>query len=198
MCSFRHHLDVLFIAAFIITGGCGALGGGVAREILSRGGIVVIFDVLTEEKGKEIVEGYSKDKAFYYKTDISDVDVVSRNCEEALKVIPKGSLFGAVHCAAISRSRKWSAKMADSCKDFLEISKTNIYGTFVSAKCRSPVVSLLIVIITNRSSMRASPMLSIPSIPQRKVMPSLLVCPKSEGSSSTLPLRSPTLSQRDA
>jgi NAD(P)-dependent dehydrogenase (short-subunit alcohol dehydrogenase family) len=117
------------------------LGGGVARELISRGGIAVVFDVLPEEKGQEIVSAYSKDRAFYFKTDISDVDIVQANCAAALEKIPKGSLFGAVHCAAISRSRKWSAKMADSCKDFLEISKTNIYGTFVRLDPLNPSLS---------------------------------------------------------
>jgi NAD(P)-dependent dehydrogenase (short-subunit alcohol dehydrogenase family) len=133
--------DPLYYTAFIVTGGCGALGGGVARELISRGGIAVVFDVLPEEKGQEIVSAYSKDRAFYFKTDISDVDIVQANCAAALEKIPKGSLFGAVHCAAISRSRKWSAKMADSCKDFLEISKTNIYGTFVRLDPLNPSLS---------------------------------------------------------
>jgi 3-hydroxyacyl-CoA dehydrogenase len=133
--------NTLYDTAFIVTGGCGALGGGVARELISRGGIAVVFDVLPEDKGQEIVSAYSKDRAFYFKTDISDVDIVQANCTAALERIPKGSLFGAVHCAAISRSRKWSAKMADSCKDFLEISKTNIYGTFVRLDPLNPSLS---------------------------------------------------------
>jgi 3-hydroxyacyl-CoA dehydrogenase len=62
------------------------------------------------------VSTYSKDRAFYFKTDISDEAAVTESCNAALRVIPKGSLFGGVHCAAISRSRQWSNKMTDSCK----------------------------------------------------------------------------------
>lgn len=105
-----------------------------ARAILDKGGIVVVsrcqgshtvsslstvgqvFDILAPEDGQKVVKGYSADKAFYFKVDISDVDGVSAACREALKVIPKGSLFGGVHCAAIAPSRKWSHRMVDSCK----------------------------------------------------------------------------------
>ena len=75
-----------------------------------------VFDVVSEEKGKEIVAGYSKDRAFYFKTDISDIAACTAACKAALEVIPKGSLFGGVHCAAISRSRKWTQYMTDSCQ----------------------------------------------------------------------------------
>ncbi|GFZ51156.1 hypothetical protein JCM24511_08914 [Saitozyma sp. JCM 24511] len=127
--------------SFIVTGGCGALGGGVARAILDKGGIVVVFDILAPEDGQKVVKGYSADKAFYFKVDISDVDGVSAACREALKVIPKGSLFGGVHCAAIAPSRKWSHRMVDSCKDFQKVLHINAYGTFVVDACIADAIN---------------------------------------------------------
>jgi len=75
-----------------------------------------VFDVLPAEKGQEIVKLYDNERAWYFQTDISDEQAVQAACQKALKAIPKGSLFGGVHCAAIARSRKWSRKMIDSCK----------------------------------------------------------------------------------
>ncbi|KAI5476105.1 3-hydroxyacyl-CoA dehydrogenase [Pseudohyphozyma bogoriensis] len=117
--------------SFIITGGCGSLGGGTARAIIAQGGIAVVFDVIPEEKGNAIIKGYHAERAFYFKTDISDVESVQAATAEAMKVIPKGSLFGGVHCAAVATSRKWSNKMVDSCKDFKNTLIVNAYGTFV-------------------------------------------------------------------
>ena len=44
--------------AFIVTGGAGALGGAVAKEIIAKGGYAIIFDMVPEAKGKEIVSAY--------------------------------------------------------------------------------------------------------------------------------------------
>jgi len=76
-----------------------------------------IFDVLPAEAGEAKVKTYPHpERTYYYKVDISSVDQVQAACTEALKVIPKGSLAGGVHCAAVATSRKWSNKMADSIK----------------------------------------------------------------------------------
>lgn len=59
-------------------------------------------------------KAYHAEWAFYVKADISDKASVTAACEEALRVIPKGSLAGGVHCAAIAPGRKWSHKLLDS------------------------------------------------------------------------------------
>lgn len=59
---------------------------------------------------------YHPTNAHYFKTDISDIDALSASANAALKVIPKGSLAGGVHCAAIAPSRTWSHKLVDSAK----------------------------------------------------------------------------------
>jgi 3-hydroxyacyl-CoA dehydrogenase len=73
-----------------------------------------VFDVLPKEAGEAKVKTYHPERAFYFKVDISNVDLVFEACSEALKVIPKGSLAGGVHCAAVATSRKWSNKLKDS------------------------------------------------------------------------------------
>lgn len=59
---------------------------------------------------------YHPTNAHYFKTDISDIDALSASANAALQVIPKGSLAGGVHCAAIAPSRTWSHKLVDSAK----------------------------------------------------------------------------------
>ncbi|MFS2021861.1 hypothetical protein ACEN88_35535, partial [Massilia sp. CT11-108] len=56
---------------------------------------------------------------------------VQAACTEALKAIPKGSLAGGVHCAAVATSRKWSNKMVDSVKvrKFYSTSKIVLIST---------------------------------------------------------------------
>jgi len=76
-----------------------------------------VFDVLPVEAGEAKLHTYPhSERTYYYKVDISDLDQVQNACNEALKVIPKGSLAGGVHCAAVATSRKWSKKMVDSIK----------------------------------------------------------------------------------
>ncbi|KAJ0108349.1 3-hydroxyacyl-CoA dehydrogenase [Diaporthe amygdali] len=116
--------------AFIITGGCGSIGGTTARSIIAKGGIAVIFDILPQEAGEAKVKEYHPTNAHYFKTDISDIDALSASANAALQVIPKGSLAGGVHCAAIAPSRTWSNKLVDSAKDFAKVLNMNAYGTF--------------------------------------------------------------------
>ncbi|ORY30181.1 hypothetical protein BCR39DRAFT_494785 [Naematelia encephala] len=127
--------------AFVITGGCGAIGGGAAKAILARGGIVVVLDVLESAAGEAKVRTYHPDRAYYFQTDIADVDKVSAALDLALKVIPKGSLFGGVHCAAIAPARPWTNKMKDSCADFSKVLKVNAYGTFVVDACIADAIN---------------------------------------------------------
>jgi hypothetical protein len=76
-----------------------------------------VFDVLSVQNGEAKLKTYPHpERTYYYKVDISDLDQVQSACDEALKVIPRGSLAGGVHCAAVATSRKWSKKMVDSIK----------------------------------------------------------------------------------
>lgn len=73
-----------------------------------------VFDIAPQEEGEKKVTKYHPTRALYFQTDIVDTERFAASCEEVLKVIPKGSLFGGVHCAAIAPSRKWSKSLKDS------------------------------------------------------------------------------------
>ncbi|WVQ67494.1 uncharacterized protein L199_005694 [Kwoniella botswanensis] len=115
---------------FIITGGCGGIGGTVAKSIIAKGGYVVSFDILDDEAGQAKVKSYHPERAFYFNCNIADLESVVAATEQTLKVIPKGSLFGAVHCAAIAPGRKWNNKLVDSVATFSKVLQVNVYGTF--------------------------------------------------------------------
>jgi 3-hydroxyacyl-CoA dehydrogenase len=117
-----------------------------------------IFDVLPAEAGEAKVKTYPHpERTYYYKVDISDVDQVQAACTEALKVVPKGSLAGGVHCAAVATSRKWSNKMVDSIKascvsrhfqleadilqDFKKTMDINSTGTFIIDACVADAIN---------------------------------------------------------
>lgn len=53
-------LTFAHLAGFIVTGGAGAIGGGVARGIIAKGGWVVCLDVVSMDKGAAIVKSYGK------------------------------------------------------------------------------------------------------------------------------------------
>ncbi|OCF32108.1 hypothetical protein I316_06264 [Kwoniella heveanensis BCC8398] len=118
--------------SFIITGGLGSIGGAVAIEIVARGGYAVIFDMMPEDAGTMKIQQLTNgDKYFYQQADVSKQESMEQACAEALKKIPKGSLFGAVHCAAVNPCREWSNKMSDKLKDFETVLRINAYGTFL-------------------------------------------------------------------
>lgn len=98
--------------------------------IIERGGIALLFDVLPTAQGEEKAKSMHAERAHYFQVDISDMDSVQAACTAALKVIPKGSLAGGVHCAAIAPGRKWSSKLADSVPTFAKVLNVNVYGTF--------------------------------------------------------------------
>lgn len=116
--------------AFIITGGAGSIGGTAARMILERGGIAILFDVLSPEAGTAKAKEWHADRCHYFQVDIADMASLESACAEALKVIPKGSLAGGVHCAAIAPGRKWTNKLADTVPGFAKVLNVNVYGTF--------------------------------------------------------------------
>ncbi|OWZ65813.1 hypothetical protein AYX14_03211 [Cryptococcus neoformans] len=127
--------------AFVITGGCGSIGGTTAKQIIARGGIALIFDVLPEEAGQAKVKEYHPERAFYFMADITDVDVFSACIDAALKVIPKGSLFGGVHCAAIAPGRPWDHKLKNSIAHFQKVMHVNAYGTFLVDSCIADAIN---------------------------------------------------------
>lgn len=113
-------------------GGLGAIGGCMAREIIAQGGYVAVFDILPQEKGELLVrDSLSADRAWYFQTNIADEESVKAACDGTLAAAPKGSLAGLVHCAAASKSRPWTQKMARSIADFKVVVNVNVIGTFI-------------------------------------------------------------------
>lgn len=108
---------ILNLPAFIITGGAGSIGGACARSLISKGAIALLFDVAPQEVGDAKAKEYSSDgKAHYFKVDITDIESFEQTCLDSLKVIPKGALYGGVHCAAIAPGRQWNKKLTESAK----------------------------------------------------------------------------------
>jgi 3-hydroxyacyl-CoA dehydrogenase len=122
-------------AAFVVTGGLGSIGAASAKLLVSKGAYAVVsyhglwagarhaeehlqlFDILPAEKAKERIASFDDaDKYFYFQADISSRDSMEGALSAALKVIPKGSLFGAVHCAAVNPNVPWPTKMSDKLK----------------------------------------------------------------------------------
>jgi NAD(P)-dependent dehydrogenase (short-subunit alcohol dehydrogenase family) len=103
-----------------------------ARDLIGQGGLVAVFDILPQEKGELLVrDSLSADRAWYFETNIADEASVQAACDGVLAAVPKGSLAGLVHCAAASKSRPWTQKMARSIADFKLVVNVNVVGTFI-------------------------------------------------------------------
>lgn len=73
-----------------------------------------IFDILSPADGeKKIKELPNSERYVYQQTDIADRAKMEQAIQAALKKVPKGSLAGGVHCAAINPGMPWGPKMAD-------------------------------------------------------------------------------------
>ncbi|WRT68157.1 uncharacterized protein IL334_005132 [Kwoniella shivajii] len=127
--------------SFVITGGCGSIGGTVACHILAKGGYVVVFDVLPVDQGTAKVKSYHPDRAFYIQVSIDNAEKLEEACAETLRIVPKGSLYGAIHAAAIAPGRKWSNKLKDSISDFARVLQINAFGTFAVNACIADAIN---------------------------------------------------------
>ncbi|KAK9459233.1 3-oxoacyl-reductase [Lipomyces oligophaga] len=114
---------------FIITGGLGGIGKAVAKDFLSRGAKVALFDIVPEGKGTALAKELHSTKAFYVHTDISDPESTKAAVEAVVETL--GDLKGVVHCAGIAIKRPWSNDIADSIPDFIKMLNVNTVGTFV-------------------------------------------------------------------
>ncbi|GMK57972.1 hypothetical protein CspeluHIS016_0500040 [Cutaneotrichosporon spelunceum] len=118
--------------AFIITGGLGSIGGATARNLVSKGAYAVLFDILAPADAEGKIATFERaDRYFYEQTDIIDRAKMEASCRSALSKIPKGSLFGAVHCAAIAPGKPWSNSLMDKLADFEKVMHVNATGTFL-------------------------------------------------------------------
>ncbi|WVQ84768.1 hypothetical protein IAT38_006925 [Cryptococcus sp. DSM 104549] len=117
--------------AIIVTGGLGSIGGHTAKAIVAKGGLAVVFDVVPQAEGDKRIKTFENaDSYFYEQTDIGDRAKIQSAVDSALTKIPKGSLAGAVHCAATNSMKPWSTKMSDKIDDFDKVMRINAWGTF--------------------------------------------------------------------
>lgn len=106
---------------FIVTGGCGGIGGGVARMLLEQGGSVGLFDVVADEVGQKIAsEMSSTGQALYVRVNIADDEAV--RAAVAAVASKYGNLKGCVHCAGIALKRDWTNDVAESIPNFKKVS----------------------------------------------------------------------------
>lgn len=96
--------------------------------------------MVSQEKGEAHATSLGPG-ASYFRTDITNADAVAASCAAALESVPKGSLAGGVHCAAISPARPWSHKLADSVAAFDAVLAVNVRGTFVVDACIADAIN---------------------------------------------------------
>lgn len=90
------------------------------------------MDIAPNDVGDKRIAAFEKpDHYFYQQTDISDEATFRTALDAAMKQIPKGSLFGAVHCAAVNPQKPYTGRMSDKIGDFEECLKFNALGTFL-------------------------------------------------------------------
>ncbi|MEN6668817.1 SDR family NAD(P)-dependent oxidoreductase [Psychrobacter sp. B38] len=88
--------------SFLVTGGASGLGEAVVREIIAKGGNVVIAD-LNEAVGQALIDELG-DKARFVRCDITSGDEVQVAIDMAEKAF--GGLQGSVNCAGIAVVQK--------------------------------------------------------------------------------------------
>ena len=96
---------------------------------------MVLFDVISPEKGDEVAKQMSSSDALYVKVDITDSDAVKAAVKKAVDTF--GNLVGCVHCAGIAVKRPWSNNVADSIPDFekmLSVNTTGVSTRLIGAK----------------------------------------------------------------
>jgi 3-hydroxyacyl-CoA dehydrogenase len=91
-----------------------------------------LFDILPCVDAEALIKTFDHaDRYFYERSDIVDEANMQRACASALRKIPKGSLFGAVHCAGIAPGAPWTNSMLDKLADFNKVMHVNATGTFI-------------------------------------------------------------------
>jgi hypothetical protein len=70
--------------------------------------------MFSNEAGEEKIKALDHpERYFYQRVDVSNKDQLTSACDALMKVIPKGSLFGAVHCAAVNPTQAPTHRMVD-------------------------------------------------------------------------------------
>jgi 3-hydroxyacyl-CoA dehydrogenase len=130
LCSQPFQRDLIH-STHSVTGGAGGIGKAVASSLVEKGALVVLFDILPNDKGAVVAQGLG-DNCLYVQADITDSDSVKQALDKALdhfkgKLGPQGGkLVGCVHCAGIAIKKEWTNNMVDSIPNFEKMLKVNV------------------------------------------------------------------------
>lgn len=111
----------------LVTGGASGLGEATVRQLVRRGGRVLIVD-LNEDRGNALAAELGE-VARFARADVSDADQVQAAVEQATSM---GTLRAAINCAGIGIARRTIGKDG-SPHDLASFQKTisvNLFGTF--------------------------------------------------------------------
>lgn len=86
--------------------------------------------MLPKEVGEEKAKSFHPERALYFQTNVADLESVVASCNATLQAVPKGSLFGCVHMAAVAPGRKWNHKLVDAAAAFKRNMEVNYWGTY--------------------------------------------------------------------
>lgn len=102
-----------------------------ASSLIEKGALVVLFDILPNDKGAEVAKAFG-DQCLYVQADITESDSVKQALDQALDHFKAkleaqgGKLVGGVHCAGIAIKKEWTNNMVDSIPNFEKMLKVNV------------------------------------------------------------------------
>ncbi len=108
----------------IITGGLGRLGKAFSRRIVSKGGLVILGDVIND-KDKSFIRELGKENAVYYNGDLTKPELIDELIQIGLKKF--GKIDSAVHCA-YPVSKQWGRQFEDLQPEYLKTDLFNQLG----------------------------------------------------------------------
>lgn len=112
----------------IVTGGASGLGEATVRHIVANGGKSAIFD-LNEERAASLIEELGADSVFFYKTDVTDGEMVERSFASVYEKL--GTINVVVNCAGVATPGKvLSKKGVLPLEQFDKVIRINLIGTF--------------------------------------------------------------------
>ncbi len=111
----------------LVTGGASGLGAGVARNVIERGGSVVIAD-LNESAGKELASQLGE-RARFSRTDVTNPDSVNATLDVTAQL--PGTFRVVVNCAGVLAAGKVVGKDGPhDLERFAKVIDVNLIGTF--------------------------------------------------------------------
>ncbi|MDQ0268342.1 3-hydroxyacyl-CoA dehydrogenase [Cytobacillus purgationiresistens] len=112
----------------IVTGGASGLGEATTRNIVSKGGKVVILD-LNADRGLSLVDELGEANTLFAKTNVYEEEDVKSALAQAIDKF--GKITAAVNCAGIGNAQKtYGRKGPFELDGFKKVINVNLIGTF--------------------------------------------------------------------